>query len=43
MEMAVQGGAVTPLGHDGDLRQRRPAHEEKNIGMTGFSMGREEN
>ena len=35
--MAVQCGPITPLCHNGDLRQCCPAHEEENVGMTCFS------
>ena len=37
MKMAVQCGPITPLCHNGDLRQCCPAHEEENVGMTCFS------
>ena len=39
MEVAVEGGAVTPLRHYGDLGQGCPPHEEEHVGMTGFPMG----
>ena len=40
VEMLVQGGVITPLSNDGELRQHRPAHIEENIGMPGFSEGK---
>ena len=31
VKVSVEGGAITPLGHYGDLGERCPAHERENV------------
>ena len=40
MHHSVQRGALTPLGYYGDLRERRPTHEQDDVGVPGLAQHR---